>query len=119
MDKMLKLFYWTAVLEHIVAAVLFALTGDWIILLWIIAATIWMIDAGFSGRRADRYCRELIEALEESAKIHFDCLKLTIENYGLKTKNDLLEKDYNKRQIRRKMHFDRLRNAQKSAKIEQ
>ena len=94
---------------HIAAGVAAAYISNLIALVWIIAATLWFVDAEFSSRRADRDCRELVEALEESAKMGFDCLKLAIENYGLKTKNRLLEKDYNKRQIRRKMHFDRLR----------
>ena len=84
---------------------------DWTLLVWIVAATLWFVNAEFSSRRADRYYRELIEALEDSAKTHFDCFKLTIENFGLETKNRILEKDYNKRQIRRKMHFDRLRKS--------
>lgn len=111
MKTCLKILFWGAVALHIAVGVMAVYVGNWIALGWIITATLWMIDAEFSGRRADRYYRELIEALEECAKADFDCLKLTIENFGLETKNALLEKDYNKRQIRRKMHFDRLRNS--------
>jgi hypothetical protein len=109
MKTCLKILFWVAIAMHIAVGVTAVYVGNWIALAGIITATMWMIDAEFSGRRADRYYRELIEALEESAKVHSDCLKLIIENCGMKMKNALLEKDYNKRQIRRKMHFDRLR----------
>jgi hypothetical protein len=111
MKTCLKILFWGAIALYIASGVAAAYVGNWTALVWIIAATMWMIDAEFSGRRADRLYRELIEALEESAKVHFDCFELTIKNYGLETKNYLLENDYNKRQIRRKMHFDRLRKA--------
>lgn len=111
MKKVLKFMFCGTIALHIAAGILAAYSGYWIALMWIITATMWMVDAEFSCRRADRYYRELIEALEESAKTHFDCFKLTIENFGLETKNRHLEKDYNKRQIRRKMHFDRLRKS--------
>lgn len=107
----MKTLFWGAVALHIAVGIAAGCIGNWIALAWIITATLWMVDAEFSDRRADRYYRELIEALKESAKTHFDCFKLTIENFGLETKNRLLEKDYNKRQIRRKRHFDRLRKA--------
>lgn len=111
MKTCLKILFLGTIALHIAVGVTAVYVGNWIALAWIITATLWMIDAEFSGRRADRCCRELIEALEESVKVHSDCLKLTIENCGLEMKNALLEKDYNKRQIRRKMHFDRLRKA--------
>jgi hypothetical protein len=111
MKTCLKISFWGAIALYIASGVAAAYVGNWTALVWIIAATLWMIDAEFSSRLADRYYRELIEALEESAKAHFDCLKLTIENCGLEMKNALLENDYNKRQIRRKMHFDRLRKS--------
>ena len=111
MKTFLKILFLGAIALHITTGVAVAYSGNWVALVWIIAATMWMIDAEFSGRRADRLYLELIEALEESAKVHFDCFKLTIENFGLETKNHLLEKDYDKRQIRHKMHFDRLRKS--------
>ena len=111
MKTCLKILFWGAIALHIAVGVMAVYVGNWIALAWIFAATMWMIDAEFSSRRADRDNRELIEALEESAKVHFDCFELTIKNYGLETKNHLLENDYNKRQIRRKMHFDRLRKS--------
>lgn len=111
MKTCLKILFWGAIALYIAAGVAAAYVGNWVALAWTITATMWMVDAEFSSRRADRYYRELIEALEESAEVHFDCLNLTIKNYGLETKNHLLEKDYNKRQIRRKMHFDRLRKS--------
>lgn len=111
MKNCLKILFLCALVFHVVIAVSSAITGGWLVLMWVVAATLWMADSFWSSFRVDRYCRELIEALEESAKVHFDCLKLTIENCGLETKKRILEKDYNKRQIRRKMHFDRLRKS--------
>lgn len=111
MKTCLKFLFLFAIISHTVTAVFAAYYGDWITLMWIVAATLWLVNAEFSCRRADRYYRELIEALKESSKTHFDCFKLTIENFGLETKNRILEKDYNKRKIRRKMHFDRLRKS--------
>ena len=109
--KTCLILFWGAMALHVAAGVAAVYAGNWIALVWTITATMWMIDAEFSSRRADRSYRELFEALEECAKAHFDCFKLTIENFGLETKNRILEKDYNKRQIRRKMHFDRLRKS--------
>lgn len=109
MNKTCLILFWFAIISHTAAAVSAAYYGDWIALMWIVTPTMWMIAAEFSSRRADRLYRELIEALEECAKAHFDCLKLTIQNCGLETKNRILEKADCKRQIRRKMHFDRLR----------
>ena len=111
MKTCLKFLFWGSVALHIAVGIAAGCFGNWIAFSLIITTTLWMIDAEFSDRRADRYYRELIESLEESAKTHFDCFKLTIKNYGLETKNHLLEKDYSKRQIRRKMHFDRLRKS--------
>ena len=111
MKTCLKILFFCGLVSHVVTAVSAVITGEWLVLAWIAAATLWMADSFWSSFRTDRYYRELIKALEESAKVHFDCLKLTIENFGLETKNALLEKDYNKRQIRRKMHFDRLRKS--------
>lgn len=111
MKTCLKILFLGSIALYIAASVAAACVGNWVALVWTITATMWMIDAEFSSRRADRYYRELVEALEESAEVHLDYLNLTIKNYGLETKNHLLEKDYNKRQIRRKMHFDRLRKA--------
>lgn len=109
MKTCLKILFFGSIALHIVACVAAACVGNWVALAWTITATMWMIDAEFSSRRADQYYRESIKTLEASAEVHFDCYKLTIENFGLETKNRILEKDYNKRQIRRKMHFDRLR----------
>jgi hypothetical protein len=111
MKTCLKISFFCALGFHVATAVSAVITGEWLVLAWIAAATLWMADSFWSSFRADRYYRELIESLEESAKAHSDCLKLTIENCGLETKNALLENDYNKRQIRRKMHFDRLRKS--------
>ena len=113
MKTCLKILFFCALAYHVATAVSAAIAGEWLVLVWIATATLWMADSFWSSFRADRYYRELIEALKESCKTHFDCLKLTIENDGLALKNRLLEKDYNKRQIRRKMHFDRLRKAGK------
>lgn len=109
MKTCLKILFFCMLVFHVVTAVLAAITDEWLVLAWIAAATLLMADSFWSSFRADRYYRELIEALKESAKAHFDCFKLTIENFGLETKNRLLEKDYNKRKIRRKRHFIRLR----------
>ena len=109
MKTCLKILFFCALVFHVVAAVSAAFAGEWRVLMWIVTSTIWMADSFWSFFRADRYQRELIEALKESAKTHFDCFKLTIENFGLETKNRLLEKAYNKRKIWRKRHFDRLR----------
>ena len=111
MKTCLKILFFCTLVFNVVTAVLAAIAGEWLVLAWIAIATLWMADSFWSSFRADRYYRELIEALKESAKTHFDCFKLTIENFGLEKKNALLEKDYNKRQIRRKMHFDRLRSS--------
>jgi hypothetical protein len=111
MKNCLKILFLCALVFHVVIAVSSAIAGGWLVLMWVVAATLWMADSFWSSFRADRYCRELIEAQEECANADFDCLKLTIENCALKMKNRLLEKDYNKRQIRRKMHFDRLRKS--------
>ena len=111
MKTCLKILFLGAIALYIASGVAAAYVGNWIAFAWTITATMWMVYAEFSSRRADRYYRELIEALKDSAKTHFDCFKLTIENFGLETKNRILEKDYNKRQIRRKMHFDRLRKS--------
>lgn len=112
MKTCLKILFLCALVFHVVIAVSSAIAGGWLVLMWVVAATLWMADSFWSSFRADRYCHELIEVLDESAKVQSDCLKLTIKNYGLGTKNHLLEKDYNKRQIRRKMHFARLRKAE-------
>lgn len=116
MKTCFKFLFFCALVFHVVTAVSAAFAGEWRVLMWIVAATLWMADSFWSSFRADRYYRELIEALKDSAKTHFDCFKLTIENFGLETKNRLLEKDYNKRKIRRKRHFARLRkiNVKKS-----
>ena len=111
MKTCLKILFWGSIVLYIASGVAAACAGNWIALAWTITATLWMIDAEFSSRLADWYRRESIEAMEESVKMHCDCLKLTVANYGLEIKNRLLEKDYNKRKIRRKMHFDRLRKA--------
>lgn len=113
MKTCLKILFFCTLVFYVVTAVSAAIAGEWLVLLWIATATLWMADSFRSSFRADRYYRELIESLKESAKTHFDCLKLAIENDGLEIKNRLLEKADCKRQIRRKMHFDRLRKAGK------
>lgn len=113
MKTCLKILFFCTLVFNVVTAVSAVIAGEWLVLAWIATATLWMADSFWSSFRADRYYRELIETLKESAKVHFDCLKLVIENDGLGIKNRLLENDYNKRQIRRKMHFDRLRKAGK------
>ena len=113
MKKIDKIIFWGLIFWHALSAIVAGLASQWVTLIWIIASTVWMAESFFADKRAYWYLRESIEALEEARKTHFDCFKLTIENYGLKTKNHLLEKDYNKRQIRRKMHFDRLREVTK------
>ena len=92
MKTCLKILFWFATISHTAAAVSAAYYGDWIALMWIVTATMWMVGAELSSRQADRYYRELIEALKDSAKTHFDCFKLTIKNHGLETKNRILEK---------------------------
>ena len=91
MKTCLKILFWGAIALHIAAGVAAAHVGNWTALAWTITATMWMVDAEFSSRRADRYYRELIEALKDGAKTHFDCFKLTIQNCGLETKNRFWE----------------------------
>ena len=112
MKTCLKILFWFIIISNTVAVVSAAYYGeDWTLLVWIVAATLWFVNAEFSSRRVDRSYRELFEALKDSAKTHFDCFKLTIENFGLEMKNRSLEKADCKRQIRRKMHFARLRKS--------
>lgn len=111
MKTCLKILFFCTLVFHVVTAVSAVFAGEWLVLAWIATATLWMADSFWSSFRVDRWQRESIKALKESAKADSDCLKLIIENCGMKMKNALLEKDYNKRQIRRKMHFDRLRKA--------
>lgn len=111
MKTFLNILFFCALVFHVVTAVSAAITGEWLVLMWIAAATLWMADSFWSSFRADRYYLELLISLEENVNAYSDCLKLIIENCDLKTKNALLEKDYSKRQIRCKMHFDRLRSS--------
>ena len=63
MDKALNIFYWTAAVLHIFAAITCICEG--ITVFWIIVATLWMLDAGLSNYIANSHRQYQLEVSDD------------------------------------------------------
>lgn len=94
----------------VVCAVLAAVSEKYLALIWIVSSVLWMCCCSHAEKSRDEWFEKWERAMKDNLFQITARAQVSIEKFELKIENIQFKIAEHKRQIRRKMHFDRLRN---------
>ena len=94
----------------VVCAVLAAVSGKYLALIWIVSSVLWMCRCSHAEKSRDKWYSKWERSIKDNLLQITARAQVSIENFELKIENIQFKITEHKRKIRRKRHFARLRN---------
>lgn len=106
-----RLMFYLMLGLDVVCAVLAAVSGKYLALLWIVSSVLWMCRCRHAENSRDEWFERWERAMKDNLFQLAARAQVSSEKFELKIENIQLKIAEHKRKIRRKRHFTRLRKA--------
>ena len=111
MKHFYRFLFWLMLGLDVVCAVLAAVSGKYLALLWIISSIVWMCRCSHAEKSRDEWFERWERAIKDNFFQITARAQVSIEKFELKIENIQFKIAEHKRKIRLKRHFTRLRKA--------
>lgn len=105
-----RFIFWLLLGLDVVCAVLAAVSGKYLALIWIISSVLWMCRCSYAEKSRDEWYERWERAVKDNLFQITARAQVSSEKFELKIENIQFKIAEHKRKIRRKRHFTRLRN---------